>query len=81
MEKGLLARVVMFGSWVDDAVWMELLHGGSLRLFLVFFSPAPAMQDNRKKIKCNMKFLDDAFVLCLLVIFHFIFICLCVTVE
>lgn len=54
--EGLLERVVMFGSWVDDAVWMELLHGGSLRLFLFFLRP---LCNTQEKIKCNMNFLDD----------------------
>lgn len=49
----------MFGSWVDDAVWMELLHGWLSASLFVFF-PAPAMQKTQgKKIKCNMNFLDD----------------------
>jgi len=56
---GLLARVVMFGSWVGDAVWMELLHGGSLRLFLFFLRP---LCNTQEKIKCNMNFLDEYFL-------------------
>jgi len=48
--EGILARVVMVGSWVDDAVWMELLHGGSLRLFLFFLRP---LCNTQEKIKCK----------------------------
>lgn len=54
--EGLLARVVMFGSWGGRRS-MQLLRGGSLRLFLIF--PAPAMQHTGKEIKCNMNLLDD----------------------
>ena len=68
--EGLLARVVMFGSWVWATQYAAAARWLSASLFCF---PAPAMQHTGKEIKCNMNFLD-AFVLVSI-------ICLCVIIK
>lgn len=61
----------MVGSWVDDAVWMELLHGGSLRLFLFFLRP---LCNTQEEIKCKHELFRRIF----LVVLPSSIICSCV---